>query len=129
FLHLGKIAGEVSGFNPLFFAVLLELPKEFRRVEERLRRDAADVEAGAAQGQPFFDADGLQTELRCADRGDIAAGTGSNDGNIKPHRSNESRAGSSWFFLIWTKKAIESFPPTIRWSKLKARYMIGRISI
>ena len=45
---------------------------EFRGVQQRLRRDAADVEAGAAQRLAAFGAGGLQAQLSSADRGDIA---------------------------------------------------------
>ena len=47
-----------------------------RRIEQRLRRNAADVEAGAAErglavlADERIDARGLQAQLRGADRGD-----------------------------------------------------------
>ena len=50
--------------------------EKFRRVEQRLGRDAADVEAGAAERLAALGAGGLEAELRGADRGDIAAGAG-----------------------------------------------------
>src|SRR5690606_34570209 len=46
------------------------------RVQERLRGDAADVETGPAQGASAFDAGRAHAELRGADGGDIAAGSG-----------------------------------------------------
>src|SRR5262249_31977863 len=42
-------------------------------LEKRLRRDAAPVEADAAEAFAL-DARGLEPELRCADRGDVASG-------------------------------------------------------
>src|SRR3546814_9612110 len=54
----------------------------FRRVEHRLRRDAADVEAGAAQRLAPFGARGLEAQLRRADRRDIAAGAGTDDKDV-----------------------------------------------
>src|SRR5690606_11270429 len=51
-------------------------------VEQRLRRNAADVEARAAERLAAFGAGGLEPELRGADRGDIAAGTGSDDEDV-----------------------------------------------
>ena len=45
-----------------------------RGLQQRLRRDAADVEAGAAEGRPLLDAGGLQAELGGTDRRDVAAG-------------------------------------------------------
>src|SRR3546814_16961759 len=54
----------------------------FRRVQHRLRRDAADVEAGAAQRLAPLGAGGLQAKLRRADRRDIAAGAGTDDTDV-----------------------------------------------
>ena len=54
----------------------------FRCVEHRLRGDAADVEAGAAQRLAPFGARGLEPELRRADRRDITAGTGTDDKDV-----------------------------------------------
>src|SRR3546814_16100016 len=48
----------------------------FRRVEHRLRRDAADVEAGAAQRLAPFGARGLAAQLRRADRRGPPPGAG-----------------------------------------------------
>src|SRR3546814_17180844 len=45
----------------------------FGRVEHRLRRDAADIEAGAAQRLAAFRARHIEAQLRGADRGDVAA--------------------------------------------------------
>ena len=48
---------------------------ELARIEQRLARDAADVQAGAAQGRPLLDAGHLPPELRRPDRRDVTAGT------------------------------------------------------
>ena len=53
-----------------------------RRLQQRLRRDAADVEAGAAERRPLLDAGHPHAELRRADRGDIAARAGADDDDI-----------------------------------------------
>ena len=50
-----------------------------RSLEQRLRRNAADVEAGAAMRLALFDDRDLQAELRRADGADIAAGAGADD--------------------------------------------------
>src|SRR3546814_16440637 len=55
---------------------------EFRGVQHRLGRDAADIEAGAAQRLPAFGAGGLEAKLRGADRRDIAARTGADHQNV-----------------------------------------------
>ena len=60
-----------------------------RGLEQRLGRDAADVEAGAAEAGlalpvlPVVDADGLEAELRGADGGDVAARAGADDGDVE----------------------------------------------
>ena len=62
---------------------------ELGRFEQRLRRDAADVQAGAAERGVVFDiaplvhARNLQPELRRADRGHIARGSGADHDDIK----------------------------------------------
>src|SRR5262249_33952629 len=54
-------------------------------VQQRLRRDAADVETGAAMGGALLDHADLHAELCRADRADIAAGAGSDDDEIVSH--------------------------------------------
>ena len=59
------------------------------RLQQRLRRDAADVGARAARrglavgARPVVDAGDLEAELRGADRGDVAAGTGADDDDVE----------------------------------------------
>ena len=55
---------------------------ELARIEQRLARDAADVEAGAAERRPLLDAGHLHAELRGADRGDVAAGAGADHDQV-----------------------------------------------
>ena len=62
--HLDAVAGEPC----LGVGVFL------RCMQQRLRRDAADIEAGAAQGRRALDAGRAQPELGGADSRDIAAG-------------------------------------------------------
>jgi len=45
------------------------------RSEKRFARDAAHVQAGAAQFLVFFDEGSLQSKLASTDRGDVSAGT------------------------------------------------------
>src|SRR2546421_3167016 len=69
-VHLHAVIGELM-------AGLLEI---FGGLQQRLRRYAADVGAGAAKGRlavgaaPVVEARGLEAKLRGADRGDISAG-------------------------------------------------------
>ena len=55
---------------------------QFRGVQQRLRGDAADIEAGAAEGGVLLDHRGLQSELRRANGAEIAAGTAADDDEI-----------------------------------------------
>ena len=61
------------------------LLEHFGGVQQRLRRNAADVEAGAAVGRALLDHRDLQAELRRADGADIAAGAGADDDEIVGH--------------------------------------------
>ena len=78
-------------------AVLGELrageEEQLAGVEQGLARDAADVEAGAAEGGALLDAGHLHPKLSGADGGDIAAGAGSNDDQVEAHRSGNSIRG------------------------------------
>ena len=51
-------------------------------VQQRLRGDAADVEASAAERLALFDHDHLHAELGCADGADITAGAGADDDEV-----------------------------------------------
>ena len=66
-------------------APLLPVLRDLERVrvlEQRLGRDAAPVEAGAAEHRRALDDRGLQPELRGADRGDVAAGARSDHDDV-----------------------------------------------
>ena len=58
------------------------LLEQLGRVQQRLRRNAADIEAGAAEGRVLLDHRHLHAELRGADGADIAAGAGADDDEI-----------------------------------------------
>ena len=58
---------------------------KLRGIEHRLRRDAADIEAGAAEGRHLLDDGGLHAELRRANGADITAGTGTDNDEIVSH--------------------------------------------
>ena len=60
---------------------MLHVVEHFGRAQQRLGRDAAPVEADAAE-QLALDDRGLEAELRRADRGDIAAGPGAEDDEV-----------------------------------------------
>src|SRR5437868_1021383 len=54
-----------------------------RRLQQRLRRDAANIEASAAEPIAILDAGDAHAELRRADRGDIPAGTAADDDDVE----------------------------------------------
>ena len=58
------------------------LLEHFGRMQQRLRRHAADIEAGAAERRVLLDHGDLHAELRRAHRADISAGTGADDDEI-----------------------------------------------
>jgi hypothetical protein len=67
------------------------LLKQVRGMQQRLGRNAADVQAGAAETRLAlrvgirigFAAGGRETELGGADRRDVAAGTGTDDEDVE----------------------------------------------
>ena len=65
--------------------MIARLLEHVRGMQQRLRRNAADIEAGAAMGLALLDDGGLEAELRCPDGADIAAGTGADDDEIVGH--------------------------------------------
>ena len=60
-----------------------ELVEQVGRVQQRLGRDAAAMEAGSAQERILLDDGGLEAELPGADRGDIAAGAGAQNCDVE----------------------------------------------
>jgi hypothetical protein len=80
--HLRPIDLGLGG-NPHLVEILLRLVQHVGGVQKRLRRDAAHVEAGAAQRLAPLDAGDLQAQLRRADGADIAAGARADDDEIE----------------------------------------------
>src|SRR5262249_9064101 len=91
---------------------------DLARVEERLRGDAADVEAGAAERAILLDARHLHAELGGADGGRVAAGARPDHDEVEAtHQiSSISRAGSSSRSFTRTSKVTACSPSTRRWS-------------
>src|ERR1700730_12271099 len=83
----GKIEFRLAGDAPEAGKLVRDFREFIRGMEQRLRRNAADVEAGSAMRLAFFHDGDLEAELRRADRADIAAGTGSDDDKIVGHGS------------------------------------------
>ena len=67
---------------------LLGLPEREGGLHPRLRRDAADAEAGAAELGLLLDAGDRRAQLRGADRGGVAARAAPEDGDVNVHVSS-----------------------------------------
>src|SRR5205823_6481916 len=64
---------------------LLRLPQRERGLHPRLRRDAADAQAGAPELGLLLDARDLRAELGRADRSGVAAGAAPENGDVNVH--------------------------------------------
>src|SRR5271168_3318433 len=62
---------------------MLRLVKLLGRVQQRLGRDASDIEAGAAERGAALDTRHFHAELGGADGADIAAGPGADDDQVE----------------------------------------------
>ena len=81
--HLAEIEPDVVETDAVLGGFLFREGEMIARREERLARDATDVQAGAAEFLVFLDDRGLQPELRGANRRDITAGAGADDDKVK----------------------------------------------
>jgi hypothetical protein len=75
-------------------------------VEQGLARNAADVEAGAAEGGAFLDERDLEAELRGAEGAHVAAGAGADDDKIegvmgKGHEGIGSEGDAASYAVVW----------------------------
>ena len=75
-LHLRQSTVGRRAVRPILAKCGVRRVVELGGVQHRLRRDAADVEAGAAEGLAALDAGGPEAELGAADGADVAAGAG-----------------------------------------------------
>ncbi len=74
--------GQVDFRRAVFDAVMAHLADfvdDLGGMQQRLGRNAADVEANAAQHRPAFHQRDLEAEIGGAERGGVAAGTGTED--------------------------------------------------
>src|SRR6185503_1352411 len=69
------------------------LLEHFGRMQQRLRRHAADVEAGATERRVLLDYRNLHAELRRTHRADISAGAGADDDEIVGSHGRSPVAG------------------------------------
>ncbi len=70
---------------------VLRLMVQLARVQQRLRGDAADVEASAAMRRALLDDGDFHPELGCTDRTHIAAGAGADDDEVVGHDNQPFR--------------------------------------
>ena len=96
--HLREVDAQIADTDAVLGGVLAEELDMLRGVQQRLGRDAADVDAGAAERLVHLDADGDEAELGGADRGDIAARAAADDhdvgGSVRSHGlRSESEVG------------------------------------
>ena len=75
-----QLAG-VYAFDAEFLCFFQVVPK-FGVEQQRLGRDAAYVQAGAAEHVVFFDEGGFQAVLAGADRGGVASRAAADDGDV-----------------------------------------------
>src|SRR5208282_5370235 len=80
--HGGEIEFRLAGDDAERADSMGDLFKNFGSVQQGLGRNAADVEAGAAESLALFDNGGFQAELGGANGADIAARAGADDNEI-----------------------------------------------
>src|SRR3954469_1631628 len=123
--HLREVEVEPFHLDAVVGKLVAGLLVVLGGLQQRLRRDAADVGAGAAERRlavraaPVVRAGGLQSELCRADGGDVAARPAADDQHIERIHgqiSRISRAGSSSASLIATRNSTASRPSMMRWS-------------
>ena len=79
--HGGRVVADIVGFEPIILGVL-HVVENLGRAQQRLGRDAAPVQADAAEIIALDDGR-LEAELGRADGGDVAAGAGADDQNVE----------------------------------------------
>src|SRR3954469_15823967 len=72
----------VLGADHAEFFAFFQMVGQLRVEQQRLGRDAAHMQAGAAELVVFLDERDFQAELAGADGGSVTGGAGANDGNV-----------------------------------------------
>ena len=80
--HRAEVEPDVADLDPVLGERVPGFGEFLRGLQQCLRRDAADVEAGAAEAVAALDAGRLEPELRRPDRRDIAARPGPDDDDV-----------------------------------------------
>ncbi len=81
--HGGEVEADLIEDDAVFGGFLFREDEMIARSEERFARDAADVEAGAAEVGVFLDEGGLESELGGTDGADIAARARADDDDVE----------------------------------------------
>ncbi len=82
-IRAAKSSSTLPVFTPCLREIVAGHLVEVRGLQQRLGRDAADIEAGAAERAAHFDAGGLEAELRRLDGADIAARTAADHHHVE----------------------------------------------
>ena len=80
--HAREVDLDVADADAVLGGVLAQELDVLGRVEERLGRDAADVDAGAAERLVHLDADGVEAKLGGADGGNVSARAAADDDDV-----------------------------------------------
>ena len=83
--HRREIDARLADLDAHVAELVAGLLVKLRRIEHRLRRDAADIEASAAEGGALLHHRGLHAKLRRANGADIAAGAAADDDEVVGH--------------------------------------------
>jgi hypothetical protein len=85
--HLLEVEFRGRNFDAEIGEMVARFREEFGGMEQRLRRDAANVETRPAMSCAFLDDGRLEPELGCPDGAHIAAGAGADDNEVVGHCS------------------------------------------
>ena len=85
FEHRREIDARLADLDAHVAELVAGLLVELGRIEHRLRRDAADVQASAAEGGALLHHRGLHAKLRRANGADISAGAAADDDEVVGH--------------------------------------------
>ena len=84
----GEVEPRAAHLHAELAEALFDLAQRVRGLHPGLRRDAAHAQAGAAELGLLLDAGDLRAELCGADRGGVAAGAASENGDVNVHVSS-----------------------------------------
>src|SRR5262249_20622807 len=119
--HRPEIERDLADFDAVLGERMLGLNEPFRGLQQRLRWNAADVEAGSTEAVAAFDAGDGEPELCRADCRDTTRRPCPDNDNIVAighgaitHISNKIRGGSSTPSLPRTRNVTASRPSTMR---------------